>query len=307
MKLTFDEIKAVTTGYVSAAKKDGRLYFEKCTEKQVDFWYAQSKSLGERAEATTGVRFDFTTNSKRFYARVADGKYEVRINGVIVSRTTDGVIDIPLSGDNDRVTVIFPSHSRGYVDEVVLDDGAVFAPRRYDTKILFIGDSITQGWNSEYDGLSFAYRVTDFFDAESRINGIGGAYFAGGSFDTSDFDPDIVVVAYGCNDFAHYKTADERARHADEFLALVKAAYADKKLFYVVPIMRRDVTGERLDEFLNMRKGFEKSATEHGFVTVDGLAAVPDLADFYADDLHPNDLGFASYAEYLIKKIQEQL
>lgn len=307
MKLDFEQILSLATGYASSEVADGRLYFQKCTKKQIDFWYAQKEILGVRAETTTGIRLDLTTDSKRFYARVAKSKYEVRVNGVIVLKTSDGVIDIPLSGNNDRVTVIFPSHSRGYVEELVLDDGATFEPQCYNTKILFIGDSITQGWNSEYDGLSYAHRVTDFFDAKSLINGIGGSYFAGGSFDTPDFDPDIVVIAYGCNDFAHYKTADERARHADEFLGLVKNAYAGKKLFYVVPIMRRDVTGERLSEFLNMRKCFEKIAMEHGFVTVDGLAAVPDFADFYADDLHPNDLGFASYAEHLIKKIQEQL
>lgn len=305
MELTFEQIRSVATGFVSYEVADGKLYFQKCTKKQIDFWYNEVSWLGERAETTTGIRLDFTTDSKRFCAKVSPHRFEVRVNGVIVAKTESGTLDIRLSGKGDRVTVILPSHSRGFIESVTLDDGSAFAPRSYNTKLLFMGDSITQGYNSQYDGLSYAHRVTDFFDAESLINGIGGSYFAPGSFDTSDFEPDAVIVAYGCNDLGHYKTMDERKDRADGFLKLVSEAYAGKRLFYIVPIPRRDVDGEKKEEFLAMREAFADIAGGYGFTVIDGFGAVADIGDFYADALHPNDLGFSTYADCVIKNIME--
>ena len=86
--------------------------------------------------------------------------------------------------------------------------------------MLFIGDSITQGWNSYYDTLSYAWRVSLYFNANSIINGIGGAFYEPQTFDVPDFDPDTVIVALGTNDFSKFKTTDEML---EEFAYLGKA------------------------------------------------------------------------------------
>ena len=183
MLLTQDQIKTIATGFAQTEVHDGLIYFSKCTKKQRDFWYGQSQSLGLRSEATTGIMLDFTTNSKSISAEVSEGmKFELRVNGNIIMQTTDGKLCAELSG-NDRVSIIFPRHEKGYIKTLLLDDGADFKPIDYKTKILFIGDSITQGWNSKYDSLCYAQRVVDFFDAKAICNGIGGAYFAKDSFD----------------------------------------------------------------------------------------------------------------------------
>ncbi len=303
MLLTQEQIKTIATGYVETEAHDGLIYFAKCTKKQRDFWYAQSESLGLRAETTTGILLDFTTNSKSISAEVSEKmKFELRVNGVIIQQTEGGKLSAALSG-NDRVSIVFPRHEKGYIKTLQLDDGAYFKPIDYKRNILFIGDSITQGWHSEYDSLCYAQRVVDFFDAKAVCNGIGGAYFANGSFDEIDFDPDTVIVAYGCNDLGHYKTMDERVKNADEHLKTIAHAYADKHLVYVVPIPRLDVEGEKKETFEVMREKFRDIAKGYGFKTVDGYNIIPASYDFFADTLHPNDLGFSTYAENIIKEL----
>lgn len=306
MKLDFEQIISVATGFVGYEIKDNKIFLKKCTQKQIDFWYSQKQVLGERAETTTGVRLDFITDSSRFFAKVSQNRFEVKLNGVTVLKKEDGgTLDIALSGKSNRVTVVFPCHHIGYIESVELSDGATFTPCEYDRRFLFLGDSITQGYNSQYDSLCYSQRVTDFFDATSVINGIGGSYFAKDSFDIPYFDPDTVIVAYGCNDFSHYKTQDVRLESAKEFLSLVSENYKDKKLFYVMPIHRRDLDGDRLCEFKKLREDYKAIAVGYGFNIIDGFLAIADMDDFYADALHPNDLGFSTYADYVIKRIQQ--
>ena len=305
MQLTQQQIKALATGYVETEERGGLVYFAKCTKKQRDFWYSQSDALGQRAETTTGILLDFTTDSKNIALKVTkDAKFELKINGNIIQQTTDGSLSGTLSG-KDRVTVVFPRHSVGFIESLELDNGATAAPIEYNKKILFIGDSITQGWNSKYDSMCYAQRVVDFFDAKAVCNGIGGSYFAKGSFDKIDFEPDTVIVAYGCNDFKHYKTMDERTKNADEFLKEATSAYADKQLVYVLPIPRLDVEGDAKAEFECMREKFMGIAKGYGFKILDGYRIIPANDDFYADSLHPNDLGFSTYADNVIKIIGE--
>ena len=52
-----------------------------------------------------------------------------------------------------------------------------------------------------------------------------------------------------------------------------------------------------------MRIKFRDIAKSYGFDIVDGYKIIPANCDFYADDLHPNDLGFSTYAQNLIKEL----
>ena len=200
-----------------------------------------------------------------------------------------------------RVTLILPSHSLGVLRSVELDDGATLAPHAHKRRILFIGDSITQGWNARYDSLSYAWQVTKFFDANSVIQGIGGAFFHESTVDTLDFDADTVVVAYGTNDYGHYKSLDELRTHAEQFFAGISAQYAKQKKVAVSPIFREDMAKDKvMGSFAACRAVVAAAAEKYGFTVADGLTLVPHNMDFMADAVHPNDLGFGVFAQNLI-------
>ena len=317
MKLDLTAIKSITHGAVNVYEEDGVFKFAKCTESQVAAWYKYgSDVLGYRAETTTGIRLDFYTDSKTFSFKTASGdKFELLIDGMLRERYTKGEdafiektvkLTDPLGKEKDelRVSFIFPSHSVGALRYVELDDGAYLRAPEYKTKMLFIGDSITQGHNTKYDSLSYAWRTVRYFDADAVINGIGGAYYMPESFDKIDFEPDTVILAYGTNDACKFDYATMTEKTVG-YLDLVKEHYGDKNVIVLSPIWRARDTGAVMGEdFENKRKMVEDEAEKRGFRVISGLKLVPPVADFFADKyLHPNDLGFGVYAENLIKEL----
>lgn len=316
MILNLNEVKKITAGAHLVEQTEAGFVFHKCTAAQEAAWYTHSETLGTRARTTTGIRLDFYTNSRSFGIRiVGGGKFELHINGILREQVTEkgtyswSVCDVRGNAcDNARVTLIFPSHSIGIISDVELDDGASITPVSYKKKLLFIGDSITQGHATVYDSFSFAWRVTDYFDAASVINGIGGAFYSTRTFDVPDFDPDAVIIAYGTNDFGRGGVSlEEKHAEIDGYLDLVKANYGGKRVIVLSPIWRCTAEGENMrEEFHAFRLYIENSAHERGFVAIDGLSLVPPMRSLYADGhLHPNDLGFAIYAENLIKQIKD--
>ena len=319
MKLTYEQIKEITFGAVRTEKAPDGIHFYKCTQKQIAAWERQSEFLGGGAAGSTGVRLDFHTSSQSLaFTVAAGGKFELYIDGVLRRQLLMGEqksVTVPLCDAlghphaEYRVTLVFPSHGAGGVlTELVLDDGATVHPHRHDIKMLFIGDSITQGWASKYDSFSYAWRVTRHFNADSVIQGIGGAYFEESCFDVVDFDPEVVLLAYGTNDFSHRKSYEECRAHMEAYLSLVAEHYRDKKVFVILPIWRDKREGKAMGSFEECRALLAREAEQRGFITVDGLSLVPPMPEFFEDAyLHPNDEGFSLYAENLIIQLEKYL
>lgn len=318
MRLTVEQIKGICFGALRIEALEDGLHFHKCTQKQELAFAALNEGLGARSLTTTGVRLDFHTNSKSLTFSASKGKkFEVLLDGVLrrqfdcealreagESATVDLTDSLGSYREEIRVTLVFPSHTEGVLEWIALDDGATVRPHVFDTRILFVGDSITQGWDSVYDSFSYAWRVTNFFNAESIIQGIGGAYYHESTFDSIGFDPDIVIVALGTNDFAHCDSMEEIRRHAAAHLALLAKEYGGKKKFAISPIWRKDQE-KPAGSFADVRRLLIEEIEGAGFFHVDGLSLVPPMSEFMADvRLHPNDLGFSLMAENLIAKIR---
>lgn len=229
MKLTLEQIKTISVGALKVWEADGAFRFAKCTQKQVDAWYKLDEILGFRAETTTGVRLDFHTNSTAFaFTPQINGeyeRYELYIDNVFTYYYTKADFventrkEIVLDGKEHRITLYLPGHEIGALESVEIDDGATIAPHKFDSKMLFFGDSITQGWESTWDALSYAHNVSRVFNANSVIQGIGGSYSHNTVFDKDiEFEPDMVVVAYGTNDWNYYQTLEEGRMHFSQFL-----------------------------------------------------------------------------------------
>ncbi len=315
MKLSLEMIHAITFGTVEISLETDGIHFYKCTRKQIAAWTTLAPFLGERAETTTGIRLDFHTDTKRFAFRTGQGnKFEIYVNGLPAGRfemdklRTEGKaaeIFLDNSTEMNRITVYFPSHDNGVLTDVELDDGAKILPHIFSRRILFLGDSITQGWDSFYDSLSYAYRTARFFEADSLIQGVGGGYFHASTLDRLPYDPDTIIVAYGTNDFfgGYFTSTEELHRHTKEFLDGVSTLYGKKKVYLITPIWR---AGEErlqpLGHFSDYRNLLWREAEQRGFLPIDGTALVPHDSAFFADKtLHPNDLGFGIYAENLTR------
>ncbi|MBO5702517.1 MAG: SGNH/GDSL hydrolase family protein [Clostridia bacterium] len=302
MKLNLEQIKNLTVGAVDVALKDDGIHFYKMQKCQIDAFYALSEILGFRAETTTGIRLDFETDSKFLAFEIKSGtRFEYLIDGVYQGTVKDSRIDL---AEPCRVTLCFPSHEIGIIDNVELSDGASATRHKFDRKILFIGDSITQGWNSGIDTLSYAYRTSFALNCDSIIQGVGGAYYHESTFADSGFEPNTIIVAYGTNDVNHFKTKDEMIEQLRLYLGKVKETYKQSKIYAISPIW---VSGGNEEKRMGnlwecydlIAEEIEKIGIEH----IRGLDLVSHEKCLFADDLHPNKDGFEEYAKNLVKVI----
>ncbi len=317
MKLSFEQIKSVTVGAVRIWQEDEEIRFSKCTQKQVDAWYALQPILGERAETTTGVRLDLHTSSRSFTFTAPRGsKFEVYINNTLrhiadITKAPERTYTVRLDGEyeENRITLIFPAHELGTLSSVTIDYDATLTPHKFDRKLLFIGDSITQGWDSGYDSLSYAYRTSRFFNADSVIHGVGGGYFHESIVDSAlTYEPDAVIIAFGTNDWHVYKSIDTLREQSQKFLDGICKQYAGKPIIGISPIWRGDTdrTDPAAGSFEDVCRLVKEQIVSHGMHLVDGMTLTPHLSAFFADVvLHPNALGFGIYAETLAAAIKD--
>lgn len=318
MKFSFEQLKTVTFGYVRSYEDENGMHFDKCTEKQVAAFSSFWAGLGQNACATTGIRLDFHTDSDFFKFTASSGKrFELYLNGVfrnVFIRSDDEnefFVQLDTSRKDNRITLYLPSHDApGVLSCVEIADGASFIPHRFDRKFFFIGDSITQGWDSHYDSLSYANRVSDFFNAESIIQGAGGAFFSEKIFDPDiDFDPDIVIFAFGTNDWGFNATHEDLRKNTDEFISALVKRFEGKKIFGISPIWRGNTEEPRATGyFKDVCSTVKKEIVSHGVTLIEGEMLTPHMEDFFADKyLHPNGLGFGIYAHNLCKILKEYI
>lgn len=316
--LTFDQIKAVTVGALRVEQQDDGVHFYKLTPKQLDYWAGLNEFMRGIAAASTGVHLDFWTDATAVtFTTAAGGKFELYKNRLMAEQVTEQephVITLTLkdapSDVRNRVTLYLPCHGiSGVIQRVELTDGTVCERPTYPVKMLFFGDSITQGWDSHFDTHSWAMRVARFYDAEALIQGVGGSFFATAAQDDVDFDPDIVFVALGTNDFNWYRNRpDDFEREMNGYLDRIAKTYAGKTIIAISPVTAHCYTGEERERFtLHCRKVLMAEA-KRGFTCVDGFTLMPDVgALFLPDGLHPNAEGFGVYAENLLRQMNDTI
>lgn len=311
MKLTPKQIREITVGAVRTWEEADGIHFSKLSAAQQDAFDRRHPRFAQNGKSTTGIRLDFETDSSFIqYVPLTSGKYELKIDGILtehIKAEANQAVTYTFADTSKkhRVTLHLPSHGvGGGIRTFELSDGATFKRHSFDRKFLFIGDSITQGWNSDIDTLSYAYLVSDHFNAESIIQGIGGAQYDAETLEQIDFDPDTVLVAYGTNDVSAFPTMDELRYHCTEFLKKVKALYPDAHVYVITPpwIVCEDKMFS-CGTIADVRETIRNCAEKFGLNVVDGKAMIPPLPSLFIDNVHPNAIGFSCYAHHLIKAL----
>ena len=120
---------------------------------------------------------------------------------------------------------------------------------------------------------------------------------------------DFITVAYGTNDWGKtdYATFSE---NCPAFYAALAARHPSTPIFAFTPIPRGgEMTNTAFGHFSRAAELIRAVAASHENITViEGEDLFPYDVSLYSDGfLHPNDEGFAIYAENLIRKIRAEL
>ena len=339
MKLTYEQIKAVTNGAVRIVEEDGGLRLWRFTEHQ-EYLYSQprpvlTKIKNYRPTSTTsaGVRMAFRTNSENLYLRIEvrrgsprtffsvdlaiDGKVQDYLDNFGDKPYPQGAPKTPyplgiyektfaLGKGEKLVELYFPWSVCTFVQELSLDDGATLTPVKRSKKWLVFGDSITQGYDILRPSRHHIPATANLLDADLTNKGIGGEYFFPPLSDSpDDFQPDYITVAYGTNDLVHVD-GSRFNEDCHTFFANLRKHYPKAKIACITPIWRATFDGaNNFDTIENLEKRMAAAVADvPGVKVVRGYDFIPQDTGLLSDlSTHPNDEGFAYYFENFSKEI----
>lgn len=332
MKLTLDDVKKITSGALEIEESDGVFTFHRFEAAAREYYSATTPQYYGKSQASASIRLDFITDSNKFDAdfAVTYGSsrtyyyFDLYVDGIMRKHVGEekawikkGHISLKVSdyivpdGKEHRITLWLPNLATARLSNIELDDGAVLNPISYKKKLLCFGDSITHGYDAAFPSKSYVNRMTAHFDAYTVNQAIGGERFVPEILleDTS-YQPDIITVAYGTNDWSGTKKEYFHPR-CEEFFAKANRIYPNALKFALLPIWRGDAkTGKQKYEgsFDDACDFISDTAKKHGFNVIDCRPFMPQSPEFFWDGrLHPNDLGFAEYASCLIAEIEKYL
>lgn len=326
MKLTFEQIKAITKGAAYVEEQDGAIHFHRFTKEQEEMYFHHSESFHKKTFCTAGIRLEFATNSTTLGLEVTvfPGSSRVFFNHeIFVNGTRIGLLGSDSTnvgtfsgsyvlGDGEKtVCVYFPWSVGSALLALTLDDGATLHPVSKKRTMLLYGDSITHGYDACDPSHAYATRLTDALEAEARNKAIGGEVFWGALAEVSDeICPDVITVAYGTNDWSKC-SKESFETECRTFYEALSRRNPQAKIFAITPIWRADLHrgATKVGLFDDVAAHIRKTTAALPNVTViDGINLLPHNTGLFSDQyLHPNDEGFGYYFASLYREIQKYL
>lgn len=289
-----------------------------CDQRQA---YRVEEDRYLRTQATAGVRLDCRTDavaielSMRAFPGSARDWYDLDL---VVDRSLTGHVGGTL-GESDRIfwthplpvgekrmTLYLPCLTGVEILKVELKDATFCHPVAQKEKILFMGDSITQGYTSHFPSLTYVAQVAAARNADYLNQGNGGEIFRPEVLKKHDWKPTMAVIAYGSNDWSQ-TDREQFTRNAGEFLEHFCRVWPDVPTAVVTPIWRADYLSRREDDFsfAEARGVLERLAVQHRQMrVVSGEELLPQVSALMEDGrIHPNEIGFTVYAKNLTEKL----
>lgn len=170
-------------------------------------------------------------------------------------------------------------------------------------KMLFFGDSITQGWEAVNPGDSYAARTADALRCDYCNLSVAGTVMNSENIAFAGVHSwDRAVLAFGVNDAAWNIPAEKFASEAKKSISFL-ASRAGCGVIVISPIWWPAAEKEGKLELLqaNRKTLFELCCRIPGTKFVDGKSLIPADRKYFADQVHPNPAGMACMAGNLLK------
>lgn len=331
MKLTVDQIRAITRGVVRVKEEGNLIRLYRFTEAQSKAYFdTGDMDFYKKTYASAGVRLAFISDTERFSfafePHMASSRrwfsLDVRVNGRIAAHREYDRDDDPANfrfettfgAGEKKIELYLPFSARMDLYDVEIDDNAAITPIRRAHTMYEFGDSITHGYDGHYPSLAYANRLAALLDADPVNKGIGGDFFFPALLDEGGDayeNPDYITVAYGTNDWGNHDR-ETVERNCRAFYVALSKRYPKAKIFAVTPIWR-GTAGKSPRKFGAPLREMDRLIGDRiadlpNVTLICGDTLVPHTPDFFVEDcLHPNDLGFCLYGENLCEEIRKHL
>lgn len=321
MEVSLETLKKIVFGSV---ENDG-MDFYRIPVEYIRHIRNTSEEYGIRALSTAGIFLDFYTDSSYFsfsydglkqassrewcYFSLYINEKEYAEIGEEKSRKDAGCYYTELPKGFNRVTLFFPNLFRGRLNKIELSENANIESVKKKRKILFIGDSITQGYDAKYAGNSYVNRFALKTDSEVINVGIGGARFDEFWIEKKFINnPDLIIVALGTNAWK-WETKDYFKRTSEKFFKELCSLYLNTPIFVLLPIWREEKYSDIFQgTLIDARKILTRMLQEYSQIQmVDLWNIIPHDNSYYSDGLHPTDQGMECFANGLVNELKTRM
>lgn len=304
----------------------GTLYLEKLEQYLIPrrFSVEQMRELEnnqwfhDRMRCSASVTIEFVTNAEKiafaykFFLRTGiKSTFEVYTDGFLTHLVEDhqlndeGVLEFSFGEGRKRIEIYLPNYSEVGIKDLCLN-GECSPVVSKGNKVLFFGDSITQGGGSERSGLTYVNVVKRALNYEILNQGIGGYYCDKNSLKKLSFQPNMIIVAFGTN---HRKFSElEHKNIIKEYFEELNKLYGEIPILMVLPPYCGDGDFISLkNTYKRIKKDFlNEVALYKNIKVVSAYHMIPHLQDYYMSDfLHPNSLGMMEYGNNLVEAIRK--
>jgi len=312
MRLSNEQLKKIYYGaYSFSETDDGYLQAFQYSQQQmqyfkgtVDFWY-------DRCMASNAKTLEFATSATQlsFEYKIiwlgSEDSIELAVDGLISkiyylkNLQREGSISFDMPEGEKKVTVYLPADATILIRN--FDINADLYPVEKNEKVLWMGDSITQGYGplrSAHTYVSVANRLLNY----DIINqGIGGyIYDKNVLMKMEGYSPDKIIISLGTN---QYRTESMKA--VEEYYERLAEVYGNTPVLCITPIWRGDAP-DSTEVLASFNQRLKDICAGYSNVTVvDGFSLVPHVSEYFIDNLHPNALGSEVYGRNLVLAIQK--
>ena len=312
MLLTNWQLKDIYFGAYSIEEtEDGYLQAFQYTAAQMDYFEKVSDFWYPRCFASTAKTLEFVTGARKvsFAYKIiwkgSEDSFELAVDGLITDiryvkdLPDEGTLEFILPAGEKRVTVYLPADATVLIRDLDVD-APVSRPRKNE-KVLWLGDSITQGYGPLRSGSTYVSVANRVLDYDIINQGIGGYVYDKNSLMKMDgYHPDKLIVALGTNQFGA-ETMDDVEQYYETLIGIYGS---EIPILCISPLWRGDIP-EGIPTLFSFCEKVKAIAGSYDNVSVvDGLLLVPHLPEYYLDLLHPNCLGAEVYGRNLVEAIR---
>lgn len=328
VKLSGSELLPFVFGYLTTAKDNSNyVTFYRFTEKQRQQLLADGKTFV--ANTGAGIRLDIVGGFEHIKIKYRFGtgvssqsqSFDVYENGVKTKNVTvpkakytstvEDVLDYQMTKPG-RFTLWFPTYASFAIAEIETDAEFEAAPQ--GVKVLVHGDSVTQGAFTEQVSEGYIAVMAREFGWDLLNQACSSYTFKKYPRDSFDFEPEIILVDYGYNDF---NAGDVIDAEAGKFLQEIKDRYPKAQVFVISPAVRRYLKNES-DQMMRLKLNknnvsyqaccdtIEQHAAALGFTFMKSYNAQRSPI-MIQDSVHPTKDGHVLLGKDLAEQLKEML
>lgn len=311
MKLTNEELKKIYFGaYRFSETEDGYLMAHQYTEEQEAYFKSAFEFWYERCNASTAKTLEFVTKATELsfdYKMLwigSEDSFEVCVDGLLTeikylkNLEKEGKITFELPEGEKSVIVYLPADSLAVIKNFEIN--AEVTPAKKGEKVLWLGDSITQGYGPLRSAQTYVSVANRILNYDIINQGIGGyIYDPKVLTEMAGYKPDKIIVALGTNQYG-----TESMAGIEEYYERITKLYAGIPILAITPLWRGD-NMEGIPTLIKFCERLKEIIGRYDIVTmVEGFKLIPHLPEYYIDNLHPNQLGTEVYARNLVREIE---